>query len=972
MSDNWEGGSKKSNAVVDDQKSNDLINRTRDFSSRFFTSSMRIDVQLNESIGDKLSEFSNIYKNITTLRSYPAYDRENLVENISDRIVEIIGSDARNGKKGGDCLLQIESPVGSYRNKFLQLIYLRLCEEWKFGRKFPFYINFANFEKEDNVDDTFNEMSDIIKVAKSLGVNNFVLILDCVREFSCGMEDIYENVATRITNIRRSMICDIVVGVDTNFAFGDHKKESIREIAFLGNTERMDHEKVFYKNRLVISSMQVNKVEECKDFIKACFNGIVLNHADKDVEECYKILNELQIMRIDAYWLKRLVENGRILEEENQDIISIYERIVFQGLTDDQKDEIASVAYNYEFLQDVSIVKSDSWAKIITHRSIMDFLIAYHFADLLKKMEVDQAFDNEAPPFLNMVFTNTINKFALPYINGNNSSCEKLLNIANNADKYQKLNPSGISQLAYWLGRIYIDDSQRKDVLSALLTYTYQKYYGIMDSSITFQKREIGDEVEKLLRNWLFAYRSVAVSNLLIGEHKFKSHKNGDERDIDYFKLLIKDKFLSDINSGFHLEYYGDVYPKIINGVYKLCLYDNRSKGHNTFRILAKELDKKMDYNLIQVSQLLTFCKLIQARKPSSRYNTSDPFDTRNSLEMCKKFIEKFEEEGLYKEVDIFVREYLKFMKTEVLEEVLEGETTLWSYIETKKFNELMRACTIERTGWLERRIPNPENIVEHMYNCWLIGFLFLPTTKKALIAELKQKPLLLPVGDNRSLESKYAGYDKNVILNMLLIHDLGETGSAGDASQRDKEKNNRIRNKSKKVEDEIMTSLFLHGTYPFINASFDEFYDCWDTWRTLDNSNTKGAHINAQIAKDIDNIQTAYQYCYFFNKYSRTKQEEREAQIRKSTNRNLRLRDSKMKNEQMFDENDLYVWLNRLSEDKTMSRIRTGIGKLICFMLIYKNPDFQEIVKKYNENSDIQNNTFMKWKFNQYDTKQL
>ncbi len=58
----------------------------------------------------------------------------------------------------------------------------------------------------------------------------------------------------------------------------------------------------------------------------------------------------------------------------------------------------------------------------------------------------------------------------------------------------------------------------------------------------------------------------------------------------------------------------------------------------------------------------------------------------------------------------------------------------------------------MKRSGWVYYGIEQPETIMSHMYDAWLLGTLFLPT------------------------ESHLKQYDKDRILQMLLIHDLGES----------------------------------------------------------------------------------------------------------------------------------------------------------------------------------------------------
>ena len=140
----------------------------------------------------------------------------------------------------------------------------------------------------------------------------------------------------------------------------------------------------------------------------------------------------------------------------------------------------------------------------------------------------------------------------------------------------------------------------------------------------------------------------------------------------------------------------------------------------------------------------------------------------------------------------------------------------------------------IPRTGWKDRGIPSPESLAEHMYSTWLMAFLMLPDT--------------------------YSGapdYNKQSIMKLLLIHDMGER-TTGDIPRPQK---NLDREKYDRIEDYAMSSLLLKGTYPQMGR-MDQEYTLWKEWEQ------NASNINALIAKDIDTVQAAYQLCCYMLKY--------------------------------------------------------------------------------------------------------
>lgn len=177
------------------------------------------------------------------------------------------------------------------------------------------------------------------------------------------------------------------------------------------------------------------------------------------------------------------------------------------------------------------------------------------------------------------------------------------------------------------------------------------------------------------------------------------------------------------------------------------------------------------------------------------------------------------------------------------------------------------------RAGWVDRHIHNPERIMEHMYSCWLIGFIFLPDA------------------------SRYEGYSKEVVLNTLLIHDLGESAT-GDIPKPIKALNPESYNA---LENEAMRKLITLGVQQDETSSV--FLDYWEAW-------ISESDINAKIAKDIDNIQAVHQYCRYT----------KDARCEKNLE-------------------DLSHWISELKS------LRTVEGERIARLLVLDNPEFVEFV---------------------------
>ncbi len=194
--------------------------------------------------------------------------------------------------------------------------------------------------------------------------------------------------------------------------------------------------------------------------------------------------------------------------------------------------------------------------------------------------------------------------------------------------------------------------------------------------------------------------------------------------------------------------------------------------------------------------------------------------------------------------------------------------------------NKYIKIYDIERTGWKIRGINSPETVAEHVLSCILLCFALLPDNCAST--------------DCNELINDY---DKNLILLLLLIHDLGEI-DIGDKKRGTKT------DREKTIEHQSIQN-FLNAV-KFNNPNCN-LYDCLDKlWFDMESGNPK--NINAKIAKEIDYIQGAYQYFLYC-----------------------------ISGKVKFTKETCQEWLNEVSDDK----IQTSQGKKIRDNLILKNADF-------------------------------
>lgn len=146
---------------------------------------------------------------------------------------------------------------------------------------------------------------------------------------------------------------------------------------------------------------------------------------------------------------------------------------------------------------------------------------------------------------------------------------------------------------------------------------------------------------------------------------------------------------------------------------------------------------------------------------------------------------------------------------------------------DAQKFALFSTLSQISRTGWVQLGVPDAESISEHIYGCWLMGNFLLP--------EMHANPQ----------------YDKQMILQMLLLHDLPEA-ITGDIPRPEKEKDPQYYDS---LEQKAAQESLLSGNCPPLHRQL------WQEYSDL-------SSFNALVAKDIDNLQAIFTFAAYKNKH--------------------------------------------------------------------------------------------------------
>lgn len=776
------------------------------FSSRFFTAGARSLTDASDRELDlALSQLSSVFCNISAIEfkngdAVPSFDSTDMLLWMRDHIISCL--EAPLGKE----VLKIKGPLGAYKNRIMQYLYLSL--ERRAEKFIPVYIDIASYEKPEDDDSEIDEAEFLSAFEADIGTAEEIasgypdrtplLMLDGVRDFKFKNEALYYTMDERINRFGWSMI----VCIDTDFTVNVQNRYNVHPL--ISNN---------YDCYWRIISMNLNRRQESLEFIKKCISvfGVDLPRGIKP-KNIYDSLVKLDFLTIDAYWLTYILNTSmNEILDHNCNISDLYESIClgFLGSAGLVK-KTAEFAFEFEYgngnFDDANPLFDIRWKLIRKHRSVFDFLIAKYYIKKVSDLDLkngEREHNIGKLSFFNMVLQKSITRFVVDMLTGIDNYERQIMIIAERY--YDDLALFGKSELTFWMARL--QNSMRKKQCVRLLREYKRKELA------RYEANDFASPEEK--KKAAFLIRGICVS--LIYENDSHALKY-------YLNSLLTDKTANTVNRGFHLEYYGD--KPYIPSQSLLDFEDDITKGESAFTALCLSLDRRMHRRLTGAAmiEVMTLCNLIQAR---IEHNSSvAAMDVTPYVDKCIKYLEWVG--GQPVAMNSRVAAYFRWFHLELIKFKDKNNCEPPIYNRADVMNTYSSASEVKRSGWADLKLPRPENIVEHMYSCWLIGMLYLP--------ESYDDP----------------DYSKRDILSMLLIHDLAEA-QTGDVSRPVKNRNRAMYDGR---ENDIMRSLFFSGTYPGAE-NLSEYMELWDSWYLRQG-------INAVIAREIDNIQTIYRFCSY------------------------------------------------------------------------------------------------------------
>ena len=409
-----------------------------------------------------------------------------------------------------------------------------------------------------------------------------------------------------------------------------------------------------------------------------------------------------------------------------------------------------------------------------------------------------------------------------------------------------------------------------------------------------------------------FFVRSLYISRIVANPYV-------EEYIWEYMDYLFSDDQVCLTNRAFNRFYYEDTQLK---GLYRS---DAQGKGFDfycTMHWIGARLENysisHVRYPLLEID-LFTICNLFQVRTESVYiseekkvisflYNRLHVDGVKFYLNKVMNWIDKylkFESEnqtGIEKEKFCEYLAMVKDLFSKFLDHIGSDTTLVLEDVPFPQFSftssylaQILTIFDVKKRGWLlnqyksnitdddireSENVSSLESVGEHIYATYLIGLQYLPEK--------------LP-HDTTDSET----YDKQKILNAILIHDIGEV-KTGDYPP-----NYVKKNEKKEEEDKFNSKFFLLGTFSSVGNSSD-YYDLWRSW-----TNHNYADINIKIAKDLDRIQMLYKFYQLLQEGKLSEmEEERKEEFR--------------------------------GED---SHVFTAVGKAIMQHVIFENPAFSHVL---------------------------
>lgn len=699
--------------------------------------------------------------------------------------------------QGSNVSVQVKGLPGCAKNMLLQLAYYKMLENFRQGESdyLPIYLSSSYYEKRSYTQGRAREeMTDLIReeAKEYFGFLRKNPQVQPVLMVEAVREHIVASFAPEdvIQELWQKVgKFNRIIAVDVGMI--KNRSQLKRIIPLMGDTSGYSFQ---------FRSVPLANKAACLEVIGAILEMYRQSHDGIDAMDIYRTLKRLRFPTLDIFSVRLVAtELSQGLSVDDISLVDMYERLALNELKGDDEKMlmIAHELYEYVF-NDQHNVRTKQyhaalWSLPHKHSTYLEFMVAYYAVNSIMHPE-----ESDSLRFLKHSMTSMENRFMVSYLHENYHMQKSLLELV--LEKYDSFDVHQKSNAAYWLGKLTY--AELTEAAQSLLDREYARLLPLVQAD---NRQTLANRFNQYL------FRSVC--------HGLISYGRTNVLD-EYLCLLVSNDITNAIDRGTIIQYMGENYQ--ISAHNDFYLDDNPNIGEQAIRILSSsvEADLAANYSTYVEADLVSLLSLVQARMHATP--ESLPY---NLVPHCRKCLE-------------LLREYQRRPRSVVSNKLLyyfkSVGDDLERYVSDSRFDaafglydSISRIKDTKRVQWLRYGIEDPESVAEHTLNAWMMAMIFLPQ------------------------EYNEQNYDKQQILDMLLVHDIGEA-ILGDCEGQLCEPAKEL-----KRENELMRKLFLKGTYPEV-ANMTKYYEVWDVYYA-------GQSINARVARDINLIQTVNTFFTYF-----------------------------------------------------------------------------------------------------------
>ena len=744
---------------------------------------------------DCILDYSEYFK--TVMKIEPKSHRDDILSgNLFDNIIRItLDSNSENP-------LVINGFAGCGKTAFLSTLYLTLHKQYLRNEinELPIYINLHKYNKYvyTNPSEEFQlqakeklnyDLEKLDHIIQNSAAKLYVIV-DGTDEYINPKVDLEEYLYQKLKSLK---IVSKIIGVRQYKDHGIISFKKNKSIPFVDNPKiEITLQKINIKN---------SKVKVLIDSFAKVESNV---HSQSAVEIAYFLREKIKtykLVDLDIFKLNTLMKGINSSKYAECDSLSSHYLKYFEinNIDVNASSRIAFKLFNRP-RQAQSIDKNNPlWWNIQRHESFIHFFVAFEIINRLKTTGSDE----EPLDKFNFVYPSDINRFCKEIISI--KPADERIYYKNITRIFNSLKITSKTHFSYLLGRLKNDSikDQAKDFLIQQLEKMNSELSPnlLENSTLQFSK-------ENKIK--LLFHRTLYISLIYLDNKEYSK---------EYINQLINSNSLDNLNRGFHLEYYNDISfdptsPESLTHEDKLGSMDK------TFEVLSDKINVAIDeqvYYPIFDLELYTLASLVQHRFIDSKLDN-------DKKERAIQIIQKAKVIKTLKSSNRTLVDYLYFV-----ERILsyDSEIKRGTFLE-----ELYAIKELPRSGWLkeERNIPNGESVASHIYGALLLGYFYLP-----------------------NYYEKDIKYDKNHILKLLFVHDIGEAYT-GDILSNEKTEEDKIEEKN--------TYRFMSylGTFSDISnvRELESLYIEFENLTT----------INGRIANDIDKLENLMQLLLYRQKF--------------------------------------------------------------------------------------------------------